>query len=79
MCGMHSTNPLRTSAEAADALGVDRATVTRWVQSGRLEPAMKLPGLRGAYMFTDEAIELARVADSGDPSDVRPDAEAVSS
>lgn len=64
---MQPMSPLRTSAEAASALTVDRATVTRWVQSGRLVPALKLPGLRGAYMFTDEAIELARVASVGDP------------
>ena len=64
---MQPMPPLRTSAEAASALTVDRATVTRWVQSGRLVPALKLPGLRGAYVFTDEAIELARVASIGDP------------
>lgn len=67
MCDMQPMSPLRTSAEAASALTVDRATVTRWVQSGRLVPALKLPGLRGAYVFTDEAIELARVASIGDP------------
>lgn len=77
MCDMQPMSPLRTSAEAASALTVDRATVTRWVQSGRLVPALKLPGLRGAYMFTDEAIELARVASTfGVPIDVdRPDSQ----
>lgn len=73
MCDMQSPTPLRTSAEVADELGVDRATVTRWVQSGRLVPAMKLPGLRGPFMFTDEAIEQARVGtrDSADPAGVQ--------
>lgn len=67
---MHSPAAnLRTSAEAAEKLGIDRSTLSRWVQSKRLIPAIKLPGLRGAFMFTDEAIEAARVATPDEPAD----------
>lgn len=50
---------LVTSAEVCAELGIDRSTLTRWVQAGRIEPAHKFPGLRGAYLFT--RAEVARV------------------
>lgn len=40
------------SAEACALLGgIDRSTLVRWVQAGRLVPAMRLPGQTGAYLF----------------------------
>lgn len=52
-----------TAAEAAHLLNVNRATVTRWIQAGRLTPITKLPGLRGAYLLnTDEVHALANTA-----------------
>ena len=43
---------LMTTAEVAEQCGgVSVKTVIRWVESGALTPAQKLPGLRGAYVF----------------------------
>jgi len=39
------------TAEVCALLGVDRSTVKRWVDRGRLKPAGKLPGATGAYLF----------------------------
>lgn len=39
------------TAEAAALLGKDRATVTRWAKSGRLEVFTQTPGIRGVYLF----------------------------
>lgn len=33
------------------------STITRLVQTGRLTPAAKLPGIRGAYLFNRADIE----------------------
>ena len=65
-CAMPQPTTLLSAAEAADSLGVDRSTISRWVSSGRLVPAHKLPGRRGAYLFSTAAIEAARTA--GDES-----------
>jgi excisionase family DNA binding protein len=47
---------LLTAKQAADDLGVDRRTITRWVETGKLAPAMKLTGTTGAYLFDRDAI-----------------------
>ena len=50
---------LMTTAEVAEQCGgVSVKTVIRWVESGALTPAQKLPGLRGAYLF--DPAEVAR-------------------
>ncbi len=50
---------LMTTAEVAEQCGgVSVKTVIRWVESGALTPAQKLPGLRGAYVF--HPAEVAR-------------------
>lgn len=56
------TPTLLSSAEAAKALGIDRSTLTRWVDSGRIVPLAKAPGLRGAFMFTSAAVAAAKEA-----------------
>lgn len=47
-----------TTAEVCELLGgLDRSTVNRWVQLGKVVPAHKLPGLRGANLFDRREIE----------------------
>lgn len=46
-----------TTAQVARSLGVTRACVCLAVKEGRLSPVAKLPGVNGAYLFTEEAIE----------------------
>lgn len=62
MCNMHNepSPELLTSEQTAAELDIDRSTLSRWVASGRLVPAVKAPGLRGARFFTREAVEAAR-------------------
>ena len=52
---MHNTdlvpNPLLTSKQVADRLGVSVSTISRLVASGRLKPALRLDGIRGAMWF----------------------------
>ncbi len=54
---------LISAKQAAGLAGVDRRTVTRWVEAGKLTPAMKLGDATGAYLFRAsdvEALALAR-------------------
>jgi predicted site-specific integrase-resolvase len=46
------------TAEVAERLGRDVRTIHRWVDAGRLKPALKTPGLRGALMFRTSDVEL---------------------
>lgn len=46
-----------TSPEVCELLGIDRSTLTRRVQAGRIEPAFKLPGRNGAYVFDRATVE----------------------
>lgn len=39
------------AAEAAEILGLERSTLTRWMQRGTIKPLTKLDGDRGAYVF----------------------------
>jgi DNA-binding transcriptional MerR regulator len=51
---------LVTTAWAARALGVHPSTISRYVSEGRLQPATKGPGLRGAMFFHQaDVIRLA--------------------
>lgn len=34
-----------------ERLGIDRSTLIRWCQLGRIEVAAKMPGPRGPYLF----------------------------
>lgn len=57
MTDHQSKRDLLTSAETAERLGIDRGTLTRWVQAGRIEPAMKLPGKNGPALFDPAAVD----------------------
>lgn len=46
-----------TSVQACEILRKDRATVTRWVTSGRLVPTFKFPGRTGGYLFDRADVE----------------------
>lgn len=51
---------LITTAQAAERLGIERSTLSRWVTAGRIAPAMQLPGATGAMLFDPGAV--ARLA-----------------
>lgn len=51
---------LMTSAEAASTLGVSTREVARRAATGALTPAVKLPGLRGAYLFNPDDVDAMR-------------------
>lgn len=44
------------SAEVCFRLDIDRSTLIRWCQLGRIQYAQKLPGPRGQYLFDSEYI-----------------------
>jgi predicted site-specific integrase-resolvase len=48
------------STEACERIGIDRSTLTRWVQLGRIAYAQKLPGPKGVYLFDPVEVERAR-------------------
>jgi excisionase family DNA binding protein len=62
VCNSYGVNEaLMSTAQAAVMLGVDPATITRWVRQGRLAPAFKGPGRTGGFMFYRTDVErLAR-------------------
>ena len=39
------------AAEAAEILGLERSTLTRWIHGGKITPLTQLDGKRGAYVF----------------------------
>ena len=55
---------LLESAETCELLNIDRSTLTRWVASGRIKPAMKLSGKTGAYLFDPSEVERVRTANA---------------
>lgn len=55
--------PMQTflsTAETAARLGITARQVQRLVEGGRLSAAVKLPGLRGAYVFDADAVETLK-------------------
>ncbi len=54
--GIVSLDGYLTTAEVARRIGRCRATIVLAVKDGRLEPALKLPGVNGAYLFTEAAV-----------------------
>ena len=51
---------LLSTVEACEEIKIDRSTLSRWIKDGTAQPAMRLPGKTGAYLFTPE--EVARLA-----------------
>ena len=49
-----------TTAEVARRCGLVRWTVCRAVAEGELTPVAKLPGVNGAYLFTEQAVAAWR-------------------
>lgn len=48
------------TAEACAILGKHAATLGRWIDSGRIQPATKLPGRNGAWLFWRTEVEQLR-------------------
>lgn len=48
------------TAEVTRILGCDKATVLRRIEAGKLVPALKLPGVNGAYLYhRSQVLKLA--------------------
>jgi len=60
LSAMSNDDRLISSKEACELLGIDRATLIRWVHRGKLAAAHKLPGSNGAYLFSYSTV--ARLA-----------------
>lgn len=56
---MAQTTEFLPSVDVCRDLNIDRSTLTRWVQAGRIVPVGKLPGRTGAYLFAPA--EVARL------------------
>lgn len=54
---MAQTPPLIGSKDACLLLDVNRSTLTRWVEAGRLVPVTRLPGKNGAFLFKQEDVD----------------------
>ena len=54
---MSTETPLIGTTEAAQLLGVDKTTLTRWVAAGRIHVAARLPKTNGALLFHRDDIE----------------------
>lgn len=57
VCRMPKTNTMLTSAEACELLAIDRSTLSRWVASGRIRSAFKMPGRTGGFLFAKAEVE----------------------
>ena len=44
------------SATACQTLDIDKSTLSRWVKSGVITPAVKLPGKNGAMLFDPQDV-----------------------
>jgi len=45
------------SVDVCKRLKIDRSTLSRWVKDGTAVPAMRLPGPRGAFLFTPAEVD----------------------
>ncbi len=57
MCDCVRMDGFITTAEMALREGVSPQAIGQRVRRGELEPVVKLPGLRGAYLFLDPYYE----------------------
>ena len=58
-----ATSPdLISATEACELIGIDRSTLTRWMDRGKIAPAFRLPtpGGRGAVLFARADVERLR-------------------
>lgn len=55
---MTTTPRFLSTAETAEALGVERSTISRWITAGRITPAMRLTS--GAYLFAPAEVDRVR-------------------
>lgn len=53
---MHDSE-LIGSREACRLLDIDKSTLSRWVESGRLPLVQKMPGANGAFVFSRATVE----------------------
>lgn len=51
---------LLSTKQAAEIIGCERSSLTRWVQLGRIEEAHKIPGDTGARLFRRSDVEALR-------------------
>lgn len=56
---------LMTTAQVAERFGVDVRTVARWVNAGRLIPAVTGSGLRGPRFFRPEDVDALAATQDG--------------
>jgi len=56
------------SAQACEILGLDRSSLVRRVQLGRMQAALKLPGPNGAYLFLRADVEALAAERSKSPA-----------
>ena len=59
---MSTAPPLLTSAEVCEALNIDRSTLSRWVAAEKIAPAIKMPGVRGPFLFDPAEVERVKAA-----------------
>lgn len=53
----HMPEPLLTTTQAAERLGISTRTLTRRVEDREIEPSHRLPGLRGAMLFDADDVD----------------------
>jgi predicted site-specific integrase-resolvase len=42
--------------EACKILNIDKVTLMRWREAGKVTPAMQMPGVNGAFLFSRQDI-----------------------
>jgi len=50
------------SKDVCLALDINRSTLTRWVERGKITPAFRLPGENGAFLFYPADVDRLRAA-----------------
>ncbi len=45
------------TTEAAEVIGIERSTISRWVKDGALNPAHRMTGQTGAFLFHRSEVE----------------------
>ena len=53
------------SKQVCDTLRIDKATLSRWVATGRVTPAHQLPGRNGARLFHRADVEALAARTKG--------------